>query len=408
MKGSIQPGIERGQVQVCPACKSRFVHADPKTPISPLFCPKHPDITPTRYRAKFGAICRHFDSYRAAEMELVGLNYKRVEGEFDARDYQVKAKPLAFGRLADEWLAVKKATLRPGGHRPLRNAIERAARAWGHANIKSIAYAQIEDLITGLSHLAPKTRKMTLDALKQFWAWANDRYNIPLVRWPKIGHVEMALRATVDRPTQTAIIDDIKAHEPFRVWLCVKWLATYPGVRPGEMRSLTEGQVDRAAGRLIIPDGQAKEKRAKTMPLTAEDLEIARSLPLPFSPDMPFFRHESSKGGIQLGGRFGVTLLNRIWRRACRRLGISGVPIYPGTKHSTVVACRAIYTPEQIQAMTQHRTGAAFRRYFPTNEEALRDLLEGQKTLANANSDHGLTTKKATFSASQIFDFPAK
>ncbi len=60
-------------------------------------------------------------------------------------------------------------------------------------------------------------------------------------KWPRLGHVEMAFRDTVDLPTQEAIISDIKEHEPFKVWLCVKWLATYIAARPSEMRGLTDG-----------------------------------------------------------------------------------------------------------------------------------------------------------------------
>jgi len=403
MKGSIQPGIEKGKVQVCPACGAGFIHADHKVPISPLFCPNHPNISPTRFRAKFGSICRHFDSYKAAEMELVGLNYKKVEGEFDARDYQIKSKPLAFDQLATEWLAVKAKTIKPESLKPLRLGMGRAIDAWGAANIKSIQYAQVEDFINGLENLSPKSRKHTLDALKQFWQWAVDRLEVPpMKKWPKLGHIEMAFRDTVDIPTQEAIIKDIKEHEAFRVWLCIKWLANYIAIRPGEMCSLIEGHVDRQRGALIIP--HPKEKRAKVIPLIEADLAIVRALPLAFRPDMPFFRHEC---GGSLGGKaFGHDLLYRAWKRACVRLGVQGVSLYPGTKHSTAMGYRAIYTPEQIMAMTLHSTGAAFRRYFQTGGEDLKKLLEGRVTLVE--SDHGLTTKKPTLAKGQIVEFTKK
>ena len=148
---------------------------------------------------------------------------------------------------------------------------------------------------------SPKTKLNVLNALKSFWQWAVDRYDVPPLRkWPSVGPVEMAFRETVDRSTQEDIINNIKAHEPFRVWLCIKWLATYIAVRTGEMRGLTEGQVDRRQGKLIIP--RPKEKRPKIIPLILEDIEIIRGLPLAFDPAMPFFRNESSSSGVQLGG----------------------------------------------------------------------------------------------------------
>jgi integrase len=258
----------------------------------------------------------------------------------------------------------------------------------GQHQHKNIQYAQLQDFFRDYPG-AVKSRANTLYALKQLWAWAADRYDVPAVKWPKIGHVEMAFRATVDIPTQEAIIEDIKAHEPFRVWLAIKWLATYIAIRPGEMQSLTEGQVDRHRGLLIIP--HPKEKRAKVIPLIAEDLEIVRALPLAFSPEMPFFRHESARGGVRPGRRFGGTLLYYAWDNACKRLGIQGVSLYPGTKHSTAMGLRAVATPEEIKSMTLHSTSAAFHRYFQTGGEALRELQSRRKSLATAGNE--LVTK---------------
>jgi len=90
---------------------------------------------------------------------------------------------------------------------------------------------------------------------------------------------------------------------------------------------------------------------------------------------------------VRPGRRFGGTLLYYAWDRACKRLGIQGVSLYPGTKHSTAMGYREIYTPEQIMAMTLHSTGAAFRRYFQTGGEDLRQLLEGRKTLATGGKE---------------------
>jgi hypothetical protein len=98
---------------------------------------------------------------------------------------------------------------------------------------------------------------------------------------------------------------------------------------------------------------------------------------------MPFFRHESPRGGVRPGRRFGGTLLYFAWENACKRLDIHGVSLYPGTKHSTAMGLRAIYTPEQIQSLTLHSTGAAFRRYFQTGGEDLRQLLQGRKSLSS-------------------------
>ncbi len=232
MKGSIHSD------QVCPVCGSRFKSMEPKG----MFCPNHPEQSPQKLVVRYAKITKRFDNYPAALQFLTGLRFQDGSGQFDPRDYQVKSKPLSFDRLADEWLEVKARTLKHQSMEPLRLAMRRAGNIWGCANIKSLGYAHVEDLIGSLNTLSAKSRKHTLDALKQFWRWAADRYDIPrLEKWPKLGHVEMAFRGTVDLEAQEVIISNIKENEPFRVWLCIKWLSTYIAIRPGEMRSLTAG-----------------------------------------------------------------------------------------------------------------------------------------------------------------------
>ena len=236
--------------------------------------------------------------------------------------------------------------------------------------------------------------------MKQFWQWAEDRYNIPPIKkWPKIGHVQMAFRQTVSIEIQDRVLHDIKEHEPFRIWLAVKWLATYIAIRPGEMRSLTEGQVDRVGGRLIIP--HPKEKRAKIIPLIQEDIDLIKSVPLTFDQSEPFFRHES--GDKMKGQPFGHDLLYRAWKRACTRLGITGVSIYPGTKHSTTCGLREVATPEEIKAMTLHSTSTAFHRYFMTGGNDHRELSGRRQKLLTP--DNELITVSGGTSLSQVIDF---
>ena len=405
-KGSIQPGIVAGKVEVCPACGSKFTHTiqissgEKKKFIRP-FCPNHPNIFPSKYRVMFDKICHHHSNYETAEMELMGFRHEHNAGSFDERDYKIKTKPLSFDRLADEWLELKSTQIRPSSLRSLAAGMRKAQEAWGESNIKSIKYSQVEDFITSYPG-APKSKSNALAALKQFWSWVHDRYDIPgIKKWPKLGYIEMAYRNTVDLPTQESIIADIRKHEPFKVWLCIKWLATYIAVRPGEMQSLTENQVDRGRGILIIP--HPKEKRAKIIPLIEDDIDIIRALPIAFDQSVPFFRHEGGAGGTSPGQPFGGTRLYHAWRNACRRLGVDGVSLYPGTKHSTAMGLRVALTPEEIKSMTLHSTSAAFNRYFQTSGEALRKLQNTRKSLVAP--DNGLTTETEQGDIRQVINF---
>lgn len=244
---------KRGSIhsdQVCPVCGSRFKNRDSKDlpPIPEglsypkgLFCPVHPQIVPTKYMVRFGKYSKRFNSFETAEDFLNGLNFEKRTGSFDFRDYQVQSKPLSFSKIADEWLGLKTSQIKKSSITSFKSGIARAQEKWGHANIKTIKYADIEDFLNSYPG-SSKTRLNISIALKQLFIWATDRYDIPEVRkWPKIGNVQMAFRDTVDIHTQETILDDIKEHEPFRVGLCIKWLATYIAIRPGEMRSLKEG-----------------------------------------------------------------------------------------------------------------------------------------------------------------------
>ncbi len=192
---------------------------------------------------------------------------------------------------------------------------------------------------------------------------------------PKLGYVEMAFRNTTDLNTQEMLINDIRRNEPLKVWLGVKWLATYIAVRHGEMRGLTESQVDRGRGVLLFP--HPKEKKAKIIPLLDEDIEIIRSIPYAFNQSQAFFRHENH--GLKLSGhQFSLKVFYHAWKRACKRLGINGVTLYPGTKHSTAMGLRPIATPEEIKSMTLHSSSAAFHRYFQTGGTALKELYGGR------------------------------
>ena len=378
MKGSIQTDL------CCPVCGLRLKSLEPRG----LHCEAHPQtIHEGRCRVLFDNVCTRFRTYREAYKVLTRKRSEVDAGTYDARDYRIKTKPLAFSHLANEWLKIKSRSLRPKSHQPIRNAMERAARAWGEANIKSIGYAEIEDLIVNLA-LAPKTKKNTLDALKQFWAWAAVRYNIPkLPAWPAIGHVEMRFRKTISLADQERILAKIKERvgtiRP-RAWLAIKWLTLYISVRPGEMISLIEGQMDRQRGLLIFP--HPKERRPKVEQLLDDDLELLRSFPEEH-PSMPFFRHDV---GRYAGRQFGPQLLWMDWKKACRALGIEGVDLYGGTKHSTAMGLRDVATFEEIRKMTGHTTNKAFDRYLQLEGEKMKELRSRRQKLIAA-PDNGLT-----------------
>jgi len=134
--------------------------------------------------------------------------------------------------------------------------------------------------------------------------------------------------------------------------------------RMGEMRRIQEKHIDLTNGILIVP--HPKEKRPKLVPMLEDDMELVRALPRG-EPEDFFFRHNWGKP-------FGLNCFYRNWKRACQSLGIEGVDLYGGTRHSSAIALKKYRTPEEIKRATMHSTNKAFERYFRVETEDLREI----------------------------------
>lgn len=65
--------------------------------------------------------------------------------------------------------------------------------------------------------------------------------------------------------------------------------------------------------------------------------------------------------------------------KACSNLGVEGVDMYGGTRHSSAVALREFATPEQIRRATMHSTNKAFERYYMVSREELQDVYQATR-----------------------------
>ena len=72
--------------------------------------------------------------------------------------------------------------------------------------------------------------------------------------------------------------------------------------------------------------------------------------------------------------------------KACANLGVEGVDLYGGTRHSSATALSSRFSPEQIKSATMHATNVAFERYFQTGPDDLKALY------ATARVGHTLAT----------------
>lgn len=199
---------------------------------------------------------------------------------------------------------------------------------------------------------------------------------ITLAEMPEFPEVpfELGFRNTISKDVQEAILDEIHrisyTVNP-KIWLGIRWLCTYVSIRPGELISLTEGNIDLGNGYLFIP--HPKEKKPKLVPLLEEDVEIIRTFPRGV-PALHFFRHVAGISGTRENEPFGARYLYKWWQKACANLGVEGVDLYGGTRHSSAKALRHFCSPEEIKRATMHSTNKAFERYFQMESDDLRTI----------------------------------
>jgi integrase len=380
----------RGRIysdQKCPICDGTFIHDDHRRG---LFCKKHPKQRATeRFRVQFGRKTRRrFNNYFEAMRFLDGLRWEVDQGTYDPRDYRV-SNPLGFETLALKWLAVKKKEVKKKSYNNLNNYITKAIEAWGQRNIKSIGYGEIEDFLHSRD-VSDKTKSNMKSGLHSFFEWVARREKIPVPEFPVISF-ELGMRKIIDKGTQQSIIDEVYrlTYETNpKVWLGIKWLATYISIRPGELLNLKEKDIDIKLGYFIIP--HPKEKRPKLVPMIDEDIEILENMPRGL-PELYFFRHVNGVSGIAGGQQFGNKYLYKWWKKACHNLGIEGVDLYGGTRHSSTTALREFYSPEQIRSSgTLHSTNKAFDRYLQIQAKDAKNIYQTAAGSIRAKKKKGM------------------
>lgn len=349
--------------QKCPVCGSRLVH-DPKR--GGLFCADHPDQRATaKFVVKFGReVNKQFSSYDQAEYFLNGLRFKKYEGTFDHLDYR-KDTPYAFHRLADDFLKEK------AGMRNITYHMEKAKVFFKDMNVKHIRRRDIKAFLDNLA-VSDKTRFNYRATLHHFFASYLVDEEI-LSEAPKFPEVEFELgyRNIIDLETQASVVDQVKkdtyAANP-KIWFGVDMLRTYLSIRPEDLRRIDEKDMLVDQGAMIVwrPTKSKGRLKRRTVALLPEHVDFISEMKqkYPAMPNMPFFRwHGGESNNTKPGQAFGQRLLYDKWKEACNVLGLKGVDLYGGTRHSTTTALALEVGHDDAKQATEHGTNAAFDRY---------------------------------------------
>ncbi|MEJ5241928.1 MAG: hypothetical protein WHS87_12085 [Anaerolineales bacterium] len=337
-----------------------------------------------------GKIHKRFRDQESAEIFRAGLALKYHEGQLDTRDYR-KDQPLSFTRQSEKWLHTKR------NRKAVKKYAQRirfAQDAWGHRNVKEIKFADVEDLLADLEDrgLSSYYRKHIRDTLKMFFHWLADREGLQPPKIPVVAH-SIAYRNLIDKDTQERVLAEVHRltwKDNPRIYVAIRFLATYINVRPSELCAIKEKNVDLGMGRILLETTKTGEP--KWIFLTSEDVDLLRSLPRGFG-ELHLFRHTKGNGGAKPGAAFGKDYLYRWWRKACSNLGVSGVSLYPGTRHSSAVALRKEHTPEEIKRASMHSTNKAFERYLQVQGDELRAIYSATRPGAEVVQFPGLSEK---------------
>jgi integrase len=357
---------------------------------------------------------KRFRSVVEAERHLNFLRVQTDSGDYDELDYQ-KAQPLSFKTLREKYVLarsrdqISQKTIhdtevvlkRVGGFKDMMSG-----KKWDDMNIKDITEAEIDDFFQadhdhrGNGPAGKETKQVsnkTLDNWKnllfRFWTWVvrREKHKSRLVmpEFPTITY-KLKRKKLVRIGDQQAIMDELKRitwdRNP-RVWLAVRLMAWYPRIRPGEMVRVLEGDINITDGYVLCRN--PKEGDDKTVHLLPEHIEIIREIwgMAPKSIGMErvlFFRHLKSWGKAKAGAKFQPGYLNRWWKKSCTNLGIEGVSVYPGVKHSTVTALGANGMQKaDIQQFVTGHTSRSFNRYFLPGRD--QDLFASRKVAEMQN-----------------------
>lgn len=370
MKGNI---ITR---EKCCICNATLKHDDRR---HGLFCPKHPQISAVKiFIVRFGGnVQKQFNSYEKAAQFLNGVRFKTSEGTFDPKDYQ-SDKPYSFTTLSNKYLN-RKQNLK--SFKEARRHIKVAQDYFQDTNVKEITGADIEDYLYSIEGISEKTRANYMSRISDFWKWILKRRVINLVQMPIFPGIEYELgyRTITDIDTQEEIIKkvfDMTYDLNPKIWLGIDLLATYVNLRPGDLLKLQEADVDIIHGELTFHYPTKRKNKLKKTRLLDHHIEIITEIKnqYPGLPNVKFFRHHGGVQSVKPNQPFGPKYFKKRWDEACRELGITGLDLYGGTRHTTTTEIARRAGTINARKASAHETNKAFDRYCQFQEDTAFDM----------------------------------
>jgi hypothetical protein len=222
--------------------------------------------------------------------------------------------------------------------------------------------------------------------------------------FPEIGF-ELEFRNYTDLDTMMRIVSTVKELSydinPM-IWFGIELLSSYPILRPKDLSKIRHEEIDLQHGDFTIfwPSKNRHKEKRLTVRLVDEHTEIFKELlaRYPALPPTPFFRHTPGLSGVNANEVFGPAYFRKWWKRACDRLGIEGLDLYGGTRHTLTTTIAKEFGEQAARDALGDRTNKAFERYCHYQKdkphEIARQTSELKKRRNGKIIDFGAERKK--------------
>jgi len=298
-----------------------------------------------------------------------GLPLEEALASFAAPDAQERT----FGWWYARWLVVKRREADAGERSPTYvRDLDYYGRPGGYLEplgtvpLHALDYGVLEDFSLELAGrgLSTKSRRNVLGAVRSCLGWLKRRgelRDLPEFPWPKVEEYEPRLISVDDQDRILAAIPEIERG----VFLALALL----GLRPGEARALEVS--DYRDGWLVVDKGM-KGASARA-PIRGTKTGRPKRLPVPVPLADWIARHVSPSSRLRAaplfvnprtGIRWSHWAIREHWLAAAAAVGLEGVRLYEGTKHSMATdALRRGVSERALQAFLGHSDVRSTRRY---------------------------------------------
>jgi integrase len=359
----------------CPICNSHFRLSPPG-----LTCPQHFKIRPTRYYLDWYFMGEQFklfgfDSFKAAYQKAAVIEDELNGRRFRPQNYKGQKtevnKKFKFEERFDGWIKLKEKQLKPSAYLKITQYKKEYDVFFKGEDIRTIGTDRITSYYESLlGKVSNKTICNKLGVLHSFLKNMYDREAIhQMPRFPKISYVRKE-PLWITRDEQLKVLNAIPVqYRQIFIFLFES------GCRHGEARALHWQDIDfdkevitirnNFSGKVLTTPKDGEERK---IPLTTALRAVLLSQPRTLRSDFVF---------TLAGKPYYESSIGKIWRSACKLVGVKGVTPYAGTRHS--FASRLVNKGKSLEIIGEilgHSDIRTTRKYAHVHLDAMRQAME--------------------------------